>query len=156
MVDIILIVIIILTISIVALASTRYFSSMSSTPDPIGNTDSLIVANVFKCIVPYNALVSLTGFPQCPNILNGRLFYIPSYNLTVAPFASNPFEVCVNFCSTYDSINNRCVDNDQNVTYQACMSRSKPVDCPDLAKPIAHLNGLYYYAFAVGNDICQG
>lgn len=119
---------------------------------------------------PCNQNINISNLIQIPdgtgtnctqNGITGSLYYIgdinANYDYVAAPFATQPLDVCVGFCETYDgenctgpSINGK--SSQENFTQ--CMSQLSSTTCiPPI--PIAARGTILYYAFSPTCDVCD-
>jgi hypothetical protein len=153
--NMIAIIILILTVSM------SVFGYVSSTQDK-GVTGSVGEPTCIEIADISNLVQIPIDHPHC--FQQGRetsLFYIGTLNqnfdYVVAPFGSNPLDVCISFCKSYS--NGVCTgDNFSGKTAQDnfddCINQLKPKNCVPPV-PIAAQGTILYYAFSPTSIICE-
>lgn len=84
--------------------------------------------------------------------------YLQSLNMTVSLTPTNYLSVCSSYCTQgYSSTLGTCNGNISAdiAQFNNCVTATQPVNCSDIANPVAVSNGQYMYGFASGETFCQ-
>lgn len=122
-----------------------------------GTTTGIKISN--HCTPAPDTLPDLSFLNCCENF--GTLTsnkYLQSLNMTVSLTPVPYLQACSSFCSQgFDSNTQSCIGNINSDTNQfnACVIASKPVNCTDIANPVAISNGQYMYPSSPGQLLCS-
>lgn len=152
---------IILTIALITLLSITAVN-VSNTSNSTGTTGSNILPPC-RSSVNISSLIQIPdSLPNCvQNGVTGSLYYIgnlgsQNYDFVVAPWGSQPLNVCIGFCTGYTGgICNGPNYNGRSAqaNFDRCMQQLSSTDCiPPL--PLAARGTTLYYGYSPTSNIC--
>lgn len=160
---------VILTIGFIALI---VYAGVSFATDHNSNTGN--TGNTGNNLPPCNQNVNLQSLIQIPDSgfncvqegVTGSKYYIGQlgnlqYDYVVAPWTSQPLDVCIGFCTGYTggTTGGKCSGTNWNgksaqVNFNNCMSQLSSTTCIPPA-PVAARGTILYYPFSPTDRICD-
>jgi hypothetical protein len=96
-------------------------------------------------------LIDASTAPCCAgqgNFIVSDIRYLADIDMTVGTNPQDYGTVCRGYCSSFTG--SGCVNSDEDVNYQKCISNLKPVNCNGLAMPVAQIGAQRYYGQSAG------
>jgi hypothetical protein len=163
-VGIVLLILLAVTLSIIVVVSL-ISAAIASTKDSGGGGTGANFLPPCSQSIDISTLIQIPSpGPNCiQNGSTGSKYYIGKlgnnqYDYVVAPWGTQPFDVCIGFCQTYS--NGVCTGPNYNGksaqdNFNDCMSQLSTTKCsPPL--PIAAQGTILYYAYSPTCNICDG
>ncbi len=154
-----LILIVILVITVITLL---VWAGIETSNQNNNNGGGTVILPSCSSNVNVSSLVQIpnTGANCLQNGATGPLYYIgsiSSYDYVVAPWGTQPLDVCVHFCESYS--NGKCTGPNYNgqsaqSNFNSCMTQLSGTGCSPPV-PIAAKGAILYYAFSPTCNICD-